>query len=140
MNLAHDSICAVAVVAAPASAPVAVPAATDPDPRRRDLGECVLAACDRDPDAAEVVARRLRRRLMTQIERTLGEHAQDAEDVFDTLFLEMLDGGITIDAWGSPVDQLVTVARSRARDHLHALRKDQEDAGEGREERGEEED
>jgi hypothetical protein len=128
MNHAHDSICAVAVVAAPST--VAASEATPLAARRPTLSECVLAACDRDPDAAEVVATRLRPRLLAQIERTLEEHAQDAEDVLDALFLEMLDGGITIAAAGSPIDQLMTVARNRARERRLELRKDSE---EGRE-------
>jgi len=109
MNLAHDSIRAAAPVA------TAVPsAATAP----RTLGEYVLAACDRDPDAAEVVAIRLRSRLLVHIEKALGEAVQDAEDVLDTLFLEMLDGGVTIEDVTTPVTCLMRVARRRARSHL----------------------
>jgi len=118
MNLAHDSICAAAPVA------TAVPvAATAP----RSLGEYVLAACDRDPDAAEVVAIRLRSRLLVHIEKALGEAVQDAEDVLDALFLEMLDGGITILDVTAPVTGLMRVARSRARNHLHAFRASEEE-------------
>jgi hypothetical protein len=128
MNLAHDSICASVVVAAPAvaaaapTAPVAVPAAISPAPRRRSLGECVLAACDRDPDALEVVATRLRTRLHEQIETVLGDRAQDAEDVLDALFLEILDGGVEIGDVDWPVRGLMRVARRFARRHLRELR------------------
>jgi len=127
MNLAHDSICAAApvvvAVAVAVAVPVAVPveAAVPVVPRRRSLGECVLAACDRDPDAAEVVANRLRPRLLEHIEKALGDRAQDAEDVVDAFFLEMLDGGITIAEVGAPVKCLMRVARNFARRHVREL-------------------
>jgi hypothetical protein len=124
MSLAHDSICAAAVVVAPVApvAPVAVPAATSPAPRRRSLGDCILAACDRDPDAAESVAVRLRGRLLEQIETVLGDRAHDAEDVLDSLFLEMLEGGITIGDVDKPVRGLMRVARRFARRHRREVR------------------
>jgi DNA-directed RNA polymerase specialized sigma24 family protein len=120
MNTAHDSICAVAVVAVPVAA--AAPAATSLPPRSRTLGECIVAACDRDPDAAEVVANRLRPRLLEQIEKALGDRAQDAEDVLDSLFVEILDGGVTIADVDSPVKCLMRVARNFARRYLRELR------------------
>jgi DNA-directed RNA polymerase specialized sigma24 family protein len=115
-HVQNSSAAAVAVVAA-------VPTTLPERPRRVDLGACILAACDRDADAAEIVAKRLRPRLVTQIERALGkEHAQDAEDVLDALFVEMLDGGVTIAEDVRPVRCLMRVARNFARRHLRELR------------------
>jgi DNA-directed RNA polymerase specialized sigma24 family protein len=120
MSHVHSQTAAIAPVSA-------VPDATATRRSRVSLGECILAASDRDADAAEIVAKALRPRLLEEIEKTLGEHAQDAEDVVDALFLEMLDGGVTIAAGGSPIHRLMCVARNRARNHLHELRRDEEE-------------
>jgi DNA-directed RNA polymerase specialized sigma24 family protein len=115
MSHVHASTVAATVAAVPATIPS----------RERPMGLCeaIFAACDRDPDAAEIVAKALRPRLVAEIERALGEtHGQDAEDVADEFFVAILDGGVTIAAGGSPVQRLMTAARNFARSHLHALR------------------
>jgi hypothetical protein len=118
MSHVHASSVA-AAVAAVAAVPATIPAPRGPI----GLGGAILAACDRDADAAEIVAKELRPRLVAEMERALGEtHGQDAEDVVDEFFVAMLDGGVTIAAGGSPVQRLMTAARNFARSHLHALR------------------
>lgn len=113
-------------VAAVAADVAAVPATVATIPvRARPLGLCeaIFAACDRDPDAAEIVAKALRPRLVEAVEGALGEtHGQDAEDVVDEFFLAILDGDVTIAEGGaSPVQLLMRAARNFARNHLHAL-------------------
>ena len=100
-----------------------VPSTIATPPRPTDLGECILAACDRDPDAAEIVAKRMRSRLLAEIERGLGQdHDQDAEDVLAWLFVEIMDGGVTIPEDVCPIRGLRRVARNFARRHLRELR------------------
>ncbi len=109
-------------VATVAAAVAAAPATILERPRPFGLCEAIVAACDRDPDAAEIVAKALRPRLVAEIERVLGEtHGQDAEDVVDEFFIAILDGGVTIAAGGSPVQRLMFAARNFARSYVHAL-------------------
>jgi len=87
------------------------------------LAQAILAACDRDPDAAEIVAEALRGRLVAEIAPILGRvHGQDAEDVVDDFFVAMLDGALTIAPGGPTVQRLMSKTRNFARSHLHALR------------------
>ena len=90
-----------------------------------DLDDHVRLACEGDRDAADVVARELRTRLVNKAAAALGGRLQqDADDVVHDLLVAMLEGRIRPKRGrGEAVQTLLRMAVAYARRHAHEARR-----------------
>jgi hypothetical protein len=89
-----------------------------------DLDDHVRLACEGDRDAADVVARELRPRLIAKVIPVLGgRFEQDADEVVDDLLVAMLEGRVRPKRGrGEAVQTLLRMAVAYARRHTRDAR------------------
>ena len=99
-----------------------------------DLDDHVRLACEGDRDAADVVARELRPRLVHKAASALGGRLQqDADDVVHDLLVAMLEGRIRPKRGrGEAVQTLLRMAVAYARRHAREARRRSRDHGDDR--------
>ncbi len=126
MNHSHRSSAAIAFVPSTES-----PSTPQPP---LDLDDHVRLACEGDRDAADVVARELRPRLVHKAAAALGGRLQqDADDVVHDLLVAMLEGRIRPKRGrGEAVQTLLRMAVAYARRHAREARRRARDHGDDR--------
>ncbi len=110
--------------------------------RPLDLDDHVRLACEGDRDAANVVARELRTRLVNKAAAALGGRLQqDADDVVHDLLVAMLEGRIRPKRGrGEAVQTLFRMAVAYARRHAREARRRSREHGHERGHREERDD